>query len=108
MVSLLVGVFLIYNTVSASVARRRVEIGTLRAMGATRGEIRALFLSEAALVRGEDPEIEAYLVPRDKKDGAPVPQDVALIAALDGLKAIRLSQRQAVVPVADPTEAPAQ
>ena len=37
MVSLLVGVFLIYNTISASVARRRVEIGILRSLGATRG-----------------------------------------------------------------------
>ncbi len=50
MVSLLVGVFLIYNTISASVARRRIEIGILRAIGATRWEVRALFLGEAALL----------------------------------------------------------
>ena len=50
MVSLLVGVFLIYNTISASVARRRTEIGILRAIGATRWEIRLLFLGEAALL----------------------------------------------------------
>lgn len=49
MVSLLVGAFLIYNTISASVARRRVEIGILRALGATRLEVRCLFLGEAAL-----------------------------------------------------------
>lgn len=49
-VSLLVGVFLIYNTISASVTRRRVEIGILRAIGATRGEVRALFLGEACLL----------------------------------------------------------
>jgi putative ABC transport system permease protein len=49
MVSLLVGVFLIYNTISASVTRRRVEIGILRALGATRGEVRTLFLGEACL-----------------------------------------------------------
>jgi putative ABC transport system permease protein len=49
MVSLLVGVFLIYNTIAASVARRRVEVGILRALGATRWEVRALFLGEAAL-----------------------------------------------------------
>jgi len=49
MVSLLVGVFLIYNTISASVARRRVEIGILRALGVTRWEVRALFLGEAGL-----------------------------------------------------------
>ncbi len=47
MVSLLVGVFLIYNTISAAVTRRRREIGILRAIGATRLEIRALFLGEA-------------------------------------------------------------
>ena len=47
LVSLLVGMFLIYNTVSASVVRRRSEIGILRSLGVTRNEIRALFLSEA-------------------------------------------------------------
>ncbi|MEO5721169.1 MAG: FtsX-like permease family protein [Chthoniobacterales bacterium] len=47
LVSLLVGMFLIYNTVSASVVRRRNEIGILRSLGVTRNEIRALFLGEA-------------------------------------------------------------
>lgn len=47
LVSLLVGMFLIYNTVSASVVRRRREIGILRSLGATRNEVRALFLGEA-------------------------------------------------------------
>ncbi|MBA2622276.1 MAG: ABC transporter permease, partial [Chthoniobacterales bacterium] len=47
LVSLLVGMFLIYNTVSASVVRRRSEIGVLRSLGVTRSEIRALFLGEA-------------------------------------------------------------
>ena len=47
LVSLLVGMFLIYNTVSASVVRRRREIGILRSLGTTRREIRALFLGEA-------------------------------------------------------------
>src|SRR5262249_21652345 len=49
MVSLLVGVFLIYNTVTASVMRRRSEIGILRTLGASREHIRSLFLGEAAL-----------------------------------------------------------
>jgi putative ABC transport system permease protein len=49
MVSLLVGVFLVYNTISASVARRRVEIGILRSIGASRWEVRALFLGEACV-----------------------------------------------------------
>ena len=47
LVSLLVGMFLIYNTVSASVVRRRREIGILRSLGTTRNEVRALFLGEA-------------------------------------------------------------
>jgi putative ABC transport system permease protein len=47
LVSLLVGMFLIYNTVAASVVRRRTEIGILRSLGASRREIRALFLAEA-------------------------------------------------------------
>ncbi len=47
-VSLLVGLFLIYNTISTSVIARRVEIGMLRALGCTRKQILALFLSEAA------------------------------------------------------------
>jgi putative ABC transport system permease protein len=49
-VSLLVGVFLIYNTVSATVARRQIEVGILRAVGAGPWQIRALFLGEAALI----------------------------------------------------------
>ncbi|MEX1010122.1 MAG: ABC transporter permease, partial [Chthoniobacterales bacterium] len=47
LVSLLVGMFLIYNTVSASVLRGRREIGILRAIGTSRSEIRLLFLGEA-------------------------------------------------------------
>lgn len=50
LVSLLVGMFLIYNTVEASVVRRRSEIGILRSLGATRGEVRWLFLGEAAVL----------------------------------------------------------
>jgi putative ABC transport system permease protein len=50
LISLLVGMFLIYNTIEASVVRRRTEIGILRSLGATRTEIRALFLGEAAVL----------------------------------------------------------
>jgi len=50
LVSLLVGMFLIYNTVSASVLRSRREIGILRAIGTSRPEIRLLFLGEALLL----------------------------------------------------------
>lgn len=51
LVSIVVGVFLIYNSLSAAVVRRRVDIGILRANGASKSEIAALFLGHA-LVAG--------------------------------------------------------
>ena len=48
-ISLLVGVFLIYNTVSMAVVRRRTEVATVRALGATRGAVLRVFLAESAL-----------------------------------------------------------
>ena len=47
-VALVVGLFLVYNTVTISVIARREEIGTLRALGVTRGRVLRLFLGEAA------------------------------------------------------------
>ncbi len=47
-VALVVGAFLIYNTISVSVVRRRPEIGVVRALGASRGTILGAFLGEAA------------------------------------------------------------
>jgi putative ABC transport system permease protein len=47
-IALLVGLFLIYNTVSISVITRREEIGMLRALGVTSRQVLALFLAEAA------------------------------------------------------------
>lgn len=49
-VALVVGLFLVYNTVTISVIARRDEIGTLRALGVTRGQVLALFLDEAAVL----------------------------------------------------------
>lgn len=49
-VSLAVGAFLIFNTISVSVVRRRFEIGILRALGVTRAGILAGFLGEAAML----------------------------------------------------------
>src|SRR5579885_3623599 len=46
-IALLVGAFLIYNNLSVSVVRRRVEIGVLRALGATRPFIGMAFMGEA-------------------------------------------------------------
>ncbi len=47
-IALVVGAFLIYNTVSVSVVRRRAEIGIVRALGASRRQILGAFLGEAA------------------------------------------------------------
>jgi putative ABC transport system permease protein len=49
-IALIVGLFLIYNTVSISVITRREEVGTLRAVGVTRRMVLALFLGEAILL----------------------------------------------------------
>ena len=49
-ISLVVGAFLIYNTISVSVVRRRAEIGILRALGASRAAVFGLFLAEALIL----------------------------------------------------------
>jgi putative ABC transport system permease protein len=46
-IALLVGAFLIYNTITISVVRRRNEIGVIRALGGTKGLILGGFLAEA-------------------------------------------------------------
>jgi putative ABC transport system permease protein len=48
--ALFIGLFIIFNTFSIAVTQRRSEIGILRALGATRGQIRALFLSESVVI----------------------------------------------------------
>lgn len=47
--ALIIGLFIIYNSFSIAVTQRRGEVGILRALGATRGQIRALFLGESAV-----------------------------------------------------------
>ncbi|HKS94887.1 MAG TPA: FtsX-like permease family protein [Terriglobia bacterium] len=47
-IALIVGAFLIYNTISVSVVRRRPEIGILRALGASRATILGAFFAESA------------------------------------------------------------
>jgi putative ABC transport system permease protein len=47
-VALVVGAFLIFNTISVSVVRRRPEIGIVRALGASRSAVLMAFLGEAA------------------------------------------------------------
>jgi putative ABC transport system permease protein len=47
-IALIVGAFLIYNTISVSVVRRRPETGIVRALGASRRAVLVAFLGEAA------------------------------------------------------------
>jgi putative ABC transport system permease protein len=50
LLALVVGLFLIYNTMTFSVVQRRPLFGTLRSLGVTRREVFALVLSEALVV----------------------------------------------------------
>jgi len=49
-VGLVVGMFLIYNTMAFAVAQRRREIGIYRAVGMTQSRVACLFLAEAAVL----------------------------------------------------------
>ncbi len=49
-VSLLVGMFLIYNSMSISVIRRRREIGIIRSLGVSKNVTLILFLTEGAIL----------------------------------------------------------
>lgn len=89
MVSILVGVFLIYNTLSASVVRRRREIGILRSNGASPRQIRVVFLAEGLIL------------------GAPgivlgIPLGIFLARGLVGQVAETISSHYVLVSVSDP------
>jgi putative ABC transport system permease protein len=49
LLALVVGMFLIYNTVTFSVVQRRAMFGVLRCLGATQGQLLVLILGEAAI-----------------------------------------------------------
>jgi len=49
-ISIIVGMFLIYNAISISVIQRRREIGILRSIGSSRPQILGLFIWEAGLL----------------------------------------------------------
>jgi hypothetical protein len=58
-------------------------------------------MSEASLVQGQDPEMDEYLASLEQKPvllSLPVVHDVALISALDSLKAIHFAQGTAPAP----------
>ena len=48
--ALFIGMFIIYNSFAIAVTQRRADIGILRALGATRAQIRSLFLVESAVL----------------------------------------------------------
>jgi putative ABC transport system permease protein len=50
--ALIVGMYLIYNTVAIAVVQRRKEIGIIRAVGGTRAQVVGLFLGETAVLSG--------------------------------------------------------
>ena len=49
-ISLVVGAFLIYNTIAVSVVRRRAEIGILRAIGTSSRGVLLIFVAEAGML----------------------------------------------------------
>ncbi len=48
--ALFIGLFIIFNTFSVAVVQRRREIGILRTLGATQGQIRTLFIGESVVI----------------------------------------------------------
>ena len=52
LISLFVGLFLVYSSTQAALVRRRAEFGVLRSMGATRAQVFGLILAEVALLGG--------------------------------------------------------
>jgi putative ABC transport system permease protein len=50
LVAICVGAFIVYNALAIAVAQRRKEIGILRAIGVTRGQIMTVFVGEGLLI----------------------------------------------------------
>jgi len=93
-ISLVVGAFLIYNTISVSVVRRRTEIGVLRALGASRRRVFWLFLGEALLF-GIAGSLAGIALGRVMAEGA-----VGLIA--DTVNSLYVSSRPAAIAIGMP------
>ena len=101
LVSLVVGMFLICNSVGASVIRRRVEIAILRANGATRGEVRRLFLCEAALEAAVGVALGIWLAPLLAGWIAqPVSQSISSLYELVRVENTSLTDRQMLEAIA--------
>lgn len=95
LVSMVVGVFLIYNSLSAMVVRRRVEIGILRANGATRQEIAGLFLGEGMACGLAGSAVGIVLAgPLARLLAAPVGQTVSSLYAVMSIRDLAVSPDQ--------------
>ena len=98
-ISLVVGAFLIYNTIAVSVVRRRPEIGVLRALGASRRWVFWLFLCEALLF-GLAGSLAGIALGRLMAEGA-----VGLIA--ETVNSLYVSSRPAAIAIGWPAVATA-
>lgn len=95
LVSIIVGMFLIFNSVGAAVVRRRMEVAILRSCGATRWEIRALFLGEAAIEAVAGAALALFLAPLlTALISHPVSQSVSSIYELVRIEDISLTPWQ--------------
>jgi len=98
LVSMVVGVYLIYNSLSAMVVRRRVEIGILRANGATKAEVSALFLGEG-MVCGLAGSLLGIVIagPLAQLLAAPVGQTVSSLYAVISIRDLPISPGQVLL-----------
>lgn len=95
LVSVIVGMFLIYNSVGAAVVRRRTEIAILRTCGTTRTEVRALFLGEAALEALIGAVIALFAAPLLAQAMAPsISQSVSSLYGMVAIESFGLSSSQ--------------
>ncbi len=95
LVSMVVGVFLIYNSLSATVVRRRVEIGILRANGTTKAEISALFLGDGLVCGALGSALGIVIAsPLARLLAAPVGQTVSSLYTLVSVDRIDITPAQ--------------
>lgn len=98
LVSVIVGMFLVYNSVSAAVVRRQPQIAILRACGASRGEVRTLFLGEALIEGAAGSALGVLAAPWLAAGLAqPIGQTVASLYDLASLDHVALSPAQAIL-----------
>lgn len=100
-VSVVVGMFLVYNSVSAAVVRRQAQIAILRCCGASRAQVRGLFLAEAAAEAAAGAALGVMAAPWLASFLAqPIGQTLASLYELASLDAARLQGDQVVMGMA--------